>query len=209
MKKEKYSIVRFFLAHLAIAIPVLLTSILITLYISHEMIKVEEKIVEQQMNMAADMLMQEYMEMTDRGILLAVQPELRKKRMTQDNYETIPGIELLELQTSFDQNIVDIFVTYSSGKVYASTGVSTYQNYFRHVKNMNEKSIEMGLAALERKENSVSFLETDTNQKYILYSIGADIKVNFLVYVQELSKLFQTQYGGRYFELIAEDGTTL
>ena len=215
MKKEKQLLVKLFLTHLAIAIPVLLTSMLMTFYISHEMVKIEEDVIEQQVDTAVEILAQEYLKMGDRSVLLAKQPELRSAWMQQDGYDTLTGVQFLELQISFDNTYEDMFVTYGTGKAYASTGVSSYYNYFRYSREMLDSSVERGIAAVEKAESNVCILESIYKRKYLLYSMESkrstseNVKVNFLVPAQRLENLFDTQYRNQYFEIVASDGSTL
>lgn len=215
MKKNKKRMRKLFLTHLGIVVPVLITSMLMTFYISHEMLKIEEEMIERQITTAEDWLTQEYEKIEKKSILLAQQPQLRKNKMLEGKYGTLEGVEFLELQKNIDQGFADIFVTYGDEKVYASSGVSSWYNYFRYVRGMTESSVDRGIAALEKEDSFVCFLQDTVKKKYFLYSMeskkknNGNMKVNFIVSAQELEALFKTQYNSQYFELEAADGTVL
>lgn len=215
MLSEKRHLIRYFLTHLCLIIPILLTSILAVSIITDRMMKLESRAAVQQLNNAVSEFEDSYHNYYEESILLSGMPELLAHKISGDIKDAIKGIELLELKQYFDGNISNVFLEYGTDLVYASNGTSRKQVHFRSILGCREESIDRGLAAIESGEETFTFLFISDTTGYLLYSypvrrmVDEHVSVNYVVSLDQIMEIFKPTGEQQWYQLQAADGSVL
>lgn len=215
MVSEKRHLIRFFLTHLCLIIPILLTSILAVSIITGRMMKLEKRDAVQQLNNAVSAFEESYVNYYEESILLSGMPELFSYKISGDIKDTIKGIELLELKQYFDGNISNVFLEYGTDLVYSSVGTSRKSVLFRTILGCREESVLRGVTAIDSGEESFTFLFASDTTGYMLYSypvrqkVEEHVSVNFLVPFEQITKFFKPTDETQCYQVETADGSIL
>lgn len=215
MEKKRTVLVKFFLTYVTIVVPVLLVSIFATGVILKEMFKMEEEMQYRQLVEVKNALAGEHANYYDEGIVIASRTELHPNKMLGELRGVREGLEVLKLKSYFDGDILDVFVTYETDKVYSATGVARKTVYFRDSLNCNEESTDRGIKAVESNEDRVTLLFDKRSGGKLLYSYkiyrpsDASTSVNFVMDFSRLEELIHITSKNQYFELETADGSAI
>lgn len=214
MNKETKLIIRFFLSHFAIIVPILLTSILAANVISYEVMKREDELAGYQLEDTRTELWDRYFSYSDESVLIASVVELSSNKMLDNPIEASDGIEILRLKNYFDDDIYSVFVYYGTDRLYSSTGVSSKEVYFSKNLGCDEESTDKGITMIESGESAATLLFKNQKDGYMLFSYDTnqrnDMSVNFLMSFEQLKKFIEPQFSNeQYYELEMRDGSRL
>lgn len=211
---NKYKkVLRFFVPHFIIIIPIMLTSILATNVISYSLMQQENVLASQQLESVAAKLQEKIARYKEESLVIGYRSELSADKMIDNPTEARKGIDVLNLKNFFDKDIYGVFLSYGNGKIYASTGIGDSRNYFTNRLTCLEESVQRGLESIESKEDSVKLLFVNENSGWLMYSYHTNLKenmsVHFLVYFSQLKEDFSPRSQGEYYELVMKDGSRL
>lgn len=215
MLSDKRYLARFFLVHLCLIIPILLTSILAIGVTTNRMQDIESQAAVQQLNNTISSFDKVYLSYYEDSVLLSGMPELLPYKITDNVKDTSKGIDLLKLKQYFDSSISNIFLEYGTELVYSSVGVSRKQVHLKSILGCREESVLRGLSAIESGEEAFIFLFTSDTSGYMLYSypvrqkVDEHVSVNFVVSFEEILEMFKLTDETQWYQLQAVDGSVL
>lgn len=210
--KQRFMI-KFFVTHLCLTIPVLLVSIFITAIVSGRMRLVEDEKVEQQLSNAVSNFQNLYTGYYNESVILSERSELLPNKMLTNAMEAYNGIELLKLKQSFDNRITDILLEYGTEYVYSSA--LSRKRVYLESNGYREESIVRSFKAMERgEEGAIVLFKSDKNGSFMLtYPIQRGGKqwmsVNFILPFEQMMLFFRPTDSGQWFLLEAWDGSIL
>lgn len=213
MLKKRKVLLRFFLTYVTIVVPVLLASMFATGVIQKEMLKMEDELLHRQLKEVKDTFAATYINYYDEGIIIGSRTELLPNKMLGHPNNIQEGIDILKLKSNFDDDIIGVFVTYETDKVYSSTGITRKTVYFSSSLNCTEESIRRGMEAIESEKGTVTLLFDKRAGGKILYSYkiyrssDASTSVNFVMDFSQLEDMVHISNENQYYELIMADGS--
>lgn len=209
--KERRFIIKFFVTHLCLIIPVLFVSIIITEIVSGRTRKIENEKVEQQFNFTVNEFCNLYIEYYNESVILSGRSELLPYKMLSNTMDAYAGIELLKLKQSFDNRISGILVEYGTDDIYYSA--SSKKRLYLKSNGYREESIARAIEAMERgEEGAVALYKSDVDGGFMLtYSIGRGedkrMSVNYILPFEQVMLFFRPTNSGQYFLIESWDGS--
>ncbi len=211
MLKKRY----FFLTYLITVIPVLFVSIFASGVIFQEMLKLEDEMLQRQLVNVKEMLIGKYLNYHDEGIVIGSRTELLPYKMLGHPKNADAGIDLLKMKKNFDDDIIDVFLTFETENVYSSNGISRKSVYFGSTLNCDEQSIRRACEIVENDKNTVALLYDKKAGGNILFSyklqrpFSSSTSVNFVMDFEKLNDIFRISNENQYCELMLQDGTSI
>ena len=173
MLKEKGWLMKFFLIHLCLVIPMMLMSILAVGMITDKMKRLEITSAEIRLDNVITNLEENFLNYYEESVLLSESLQLLPRAMLESPRATREGIKLLDLKRYYDNRVVNVFMDYGTEQIYASSGVASKQIHFGSVLACREESIYRGLEILESGERAATFLFKSDINGYLFYSYPA------------------------------------
>ena len=211
MLSEKKFTIRFFLIHLCLIIPMLLTSVFAVSMVADRMMKLERKTALRQLESVVSDLEEIYSNYYEESVLLSGMSQLRPQKMTGNVKDTYEGIELLKLKKYFDKNITNVFMDYGTEYIYSTSGLSKPGVFFENILFCREESILRGLSAMESRESVCTFLLGSDAEGYMMYHypvrqmVEERSSVNFIVPLEHIIDMFQIMDTKQWYQMQAED----
>ncbi len=124
-------------------------------------------------------------------------------RVLENSVNARDAILLLDKLKMFDEGVKDIFLYYGDRRIYAATGKSKSEIFFKKSLQCNEKTANIALEQLNSEEESISLLKTVRGEQYILYHYPMNVRDDI---VYSVNYLLPLDYWEQYFSAIfAED----
>ncbi len=215
MLKEKRWLIKFFLIHLCLIIPMMLMSILAVGMVTDKMKRLENISAEIRLDNVMTNLEENYFNYYKESVLLSESLQLLPRAMLESHGGTREGIKLLKLKRHYDNRVVDVFIDYGTEFVYAASGVASKQVHFDSVLACREESIYRGMEIMEKGERAATFLFKSDINGYLLYSYPTRkveddvVSINFVMSFEQVGKILQLMDEKQWYQLQAADGSTL
>ncbi len=215
MLKEKRWLIKFFLIHLCLIIPMMLASILAVGMVTDRVKKLENTSAGIRLDNVITNYEESFLNYYEESVLLSESLELLPRTMLGDPDSTLKGIELLELKRYYDNRVANVFIDYGTESVYASSGVASKQVHFGTILGCREESVVRGLAAVERGKRAATFLFKSDINGYLMYSypvrqVAEDfISINFVMSFEQAGDILQLADEKQWYQLQASDGSIL
>lgn len=155
-------ILRLFLSYFSILVIVWISNTILTQLLLNTMRKDAKESIAYQVNLLSESINREYINYIDNSYQIAFSSEMMKHKMIESESLAAYGIGLLEKVTEYNRELYSVYVSYGTGKIYSSRGMSWDIVFFERKLNCTEESIQKGMDYLDVSSNKIFCLYTQT-----------------------------------------------